>query len=227
MFRKFGQKKRFSEKDKQELTRLIGVKLQLVHNDWGREKDKTGRELDRVRAEIEAKDNRGLRLASVLREFVLKHQGQLARHNPGGVTITTITTAELFHRMIQVPKRENVFEDFKENLESFFRQVEMTLRHRDALLEERERCLMILKVKVEVDGGRVQLDQVVGRVTGMSLRPDGGRERKEEVLERLKGRVEELEKQLVEYDEEMATQRKQMAERERVIANLRHRIHIE
>lgn len=221
MFRKFGQKKRFSEKDKQEVTQLIAVKLQLAHNDWGREKDKTHRQLDRVTAEIEAKENRGLRLASVLREFVLKHQGQLARHDPGGATITE----ELVRRMIEMPKREKVLEDFKESLENFFRQIEMTLRHRDALMEERERCLRLLKVKA--DGGRVQLDQVVGRVTGMSLRPDGGRERKGEVVERLKGLVEELEKQLVEYDKEMASLRKQMAEREREIADLRHRIHIE
>lgn len=223
MFRNFGKKKRFTEKDKQEIGQSIAVKLQLAHNDWGREKDKAWRELDRVKAEIEAKDNRGLRLASVLREFVLKHQRQMAGHDPGGAT----ATVELVRRMIQTPQTENVFDDFKENLESFFRQIETTLRHRDALLEERERCLKLLKVKVEVDGDRVQLDQVIGRVTGMSLRPDGGRERKEDVVERLKGRVEELEKQLVEYDEEMAANRKQMAERERTIAELRHRIHID
>lgn len=210
--------KRFSESDKKEVTELIAVKLQLAHDDWRREADKVKRELDRVTSEIKAKDERALRLARTLRDFVKKHERQLVTHSHDRTT-----TTELVRKMMLPPSEDSVLKDFQENLEGFFHQVEMILNHRDSLFYEKEKCLRLLKVEDD----RVQLDEVIGKLTGMSINPDGSVERKDVIIARLKGQVEELEKEAAEYEAAMGTYKKQMAEKEREIADLRHRIHID
>lgn len=202
------------------MTELIAVKLQLAHDDWRREADKIGRRLDRVTREIAAKDERALRLAGALRDFVRKHEKQLVTH-----AHDRVTTTELVRKMMaeQPPGRDGVLRDFHESLETLFRQVEITLNHRDALFYEKEKCLRLLRV----DDDRVQLDEVVGRLTGMSVNPDGSVEKKDSIIRRLKTQVEELEKELAEHEEATAAYKKKMAEKEREIADLRHRIHID
>ena len=102
-------------------------------------------------------------------------------------------------------------------------KVEVILDQRDALFQEKERCLRLLKV----DDDKVQLDQIVGKLTGLSITSSMGVEPKDSIIERLEVKVAALDSEANEYERSHEALRRQLADKERELANLRHNVHID
>jgi len=101
--------------------------------------------------------------------------------------------------------------------------VAVVLDHRDNLYNEKERCLRLLKVTDD----KVQLDEVVGRITGLSITANMGVEKKDTIISRLKDQVIALDREANEYELTLEGYRRQMAEKEREIATLRRSVQID
>ena len=98
------------------------------------------------------------------------------------------------------------------------------LNERDSLYHEKEKCLHLMGVENE---SKVQLDEIVGKFTGMSVNPDGSVEKKDSVIARLRKQVDDLEAEVDEYENKLKDYGKQLRSKEREIADLRHQIHID
>lgn len=103
-------------------------------------------------------------------------------------------------------------------------QVETMLNHRDSLYYEKEKCLRLLGV--DDDKNSIQLDEVVGRLTGLSVNADMSVESKDSVITRLRRQVEELDSEAEQHDQLLQEYRASIADKEREIAQLRRNIHI-
>ena len=101
--------------------------------------------------------------------------------------------------------------------------METILDHRDKLYSEKERCLRVLKVSDD----KAQLDEVVGKLTGLSVTSNMGVERKDDIITRLQQQVIALDSEADSYELTLEDLRKTMAEKERELSNLRHNVHID
>ena len=99
------------------------------------------------------------------------------------------------------------------------------MNHRDSLYYEKEKCLRLLGI-VDDDQKSVQLDEVIGRLTGLSVNADMSVESKDSIIARLRRQVEQLDSEADEQDEQMQLFRQQIADKEREIAELRRNVHI-
>jgi cell division septum initiation protein DivIVA len=220
--RKFGPSKRFSESDKREVAELIAVKLQLSQDDWQRETERIQQELDANIQQIRSRDELAQHIVAILRDFARKHETQLTSH-----AHDMTTTQELVRQMMIGESTENggdLLPRLQKNLKAFFHQVKTLLNHRDSLYYEREKCLRLLGV--QNDAGKVQLDEVIGIITGQSVNPDMSVEAKDSIISRLKDQVEELDREAELHEVQLDSYRKQLADKEREIAELRRHIHI-
>lgn len=103
--------------------------------------------------------------------------------------------------------------------------MEKVLNHRDALFYEKEKCLRLLGIDGE-DQMSIQLDEVVGRLTGMSVNADMNVESKDSVIARLRRQAELLDREAEEHCRQLEAYREEIADKEREIAKLRRNIHI-
>ena len=77
-----------------------------------------------------------------------------------------------------------------------------------------------------VEDDRVPLDEVVGKLTGLSIKADMSVEEKDDVIVRLRRQVEELDSELQTLEAELNECQQELAVKEREMADLKHNIHI-
>jgi len=99
------------------------------------------------------------------------------------------------------------------------------LNHRDALYYEKEKCLRLLGI-VDDDQRSVQLDEVVGRLTGLSVNADMSVEPKDSIIARLRRQVEQLDSEADAQEHKLRQFRQEIEDKEREIAELRRNVHI-
>jgi chromosome segregation ATPase len=104
-------------------------------------------------------------------------------------------------------------------------QVEKVLNHRDSLFYEKEKCLRLLGIDSD-DQRSIQLDEVVSRLTGMSVNADMNVESKDSIIGRLRRQVEMLDQEAEAQSRQLDQYREEIANKEREIAQLRRNVHI-
>lgn len=97
------------------------------------------------------------------------------------------------------------------------------MNHRDSLFYEKDKCLRLLGLQ---DDCKVQLDVVIGNLTGRSVNADLGVEQKDSKIERLETRIEQLDVEAEQFELQLDKYRKLLADKEREIAELRRHVHI-
>jgi len=201
------------------MSEMIAVKLIIARDEWQKELNRLNDTLIDERAARQVKDEVALKLADIQRKFVQTHETQLVSH-----AHDMVTTRELIQRILNEPMGSDVLFQFRDNLEKFLRQVSMALNQRDALFYEKEKCLKLLGEKL---GPKVRLDEVISRLTGKAVNVDMEVEDKDEIIRKLKKRVDELERQSGTYADSVVEFRKQLGERDREIAKIRQMIQID
>lgn len=100
------------------------------------------------------------------------------------------------------------------------------MSHGDFLRYEKEKCLRLLGVQDDAHRANVQLDELVGDLTGLCLNADMSVVSKDDIIARLTTRVDELERQATKNTSQLQTCRKQLADRDREVSHLRRNSYI-
>lgn len=101
--------------------------------------------------------------------------------------------------------------------------MEAVLNDRDALYVEKQRCLRAMGVADD----KTKLDDVIGKLTGLSITSNMGVEKKDEIISRLEERVLTLDREAEDNDRTLELLRRQHAEKEIELSSLRRGVHID
>ena len=143
VFRKFGTSKRFGEGDKKDVVDLLGVRMQLLNEEWQVKSQKTNDHVTELQNLIDKRQKLAKNVNKTLHTFIDKHKKQLSNNAHG-----MVTTTQHLEKIIADSKKDTL-ENMEETLEAFLDRLGQVLYHRDMLMEERGKCLEMLGVKDE------------------------------------------------------------------------------
>ena len=203
--RHFGTSKRFSERDKKEIQELVAMKAQTAKEAWRRQLEKTKIELDQQRRNEQTKDTRLQQLNERLNRFKKLHQNQLF-----SLMHDMKSTSDVLRVSYQDPSKDYLLH-LEEKIDVILRRMSLTLRERETLLNERERCLKVLNIQKK----SIMLDQAMkGCLDKIPEQLEKSRKevrRNEQIISKLKKQICDLEEMLNSKDATVNQMRVELA----------------
>lgn len=214
--RKFGTSKRFSETDKKEMAEMIAIKLLITQEEWQNDLAKSRDDYSELMSRLKARDDLALQVYDMTRSFVRDREKQLVTN-----AHDMVTTQDVIRKCLREPTGQ-VLDQLRDNLERLFRQMALALSQREALYYEKQKSLRLLGVKQP----KAALDEVIGKLTGMTVNANMEVEDKTAIIRKLEKQVESLEKKVEKYADGEKRLKFEIAERDREISKLRHMVQI-